>query len=70
MCFGYQGLAVVEGLGSDGTILHGLLLTVFLCLHLTIWFSLVLVGLVVPGCSRPLGLVFSVGTPLKSQAEL
>jgi hypothetical protein len=42
---GYLRLAVIGVLGSDGAILHWLLLTMFLLMPLTIWFSLVLAGL-------------------------
>jgi hypothetical protein len=47
---GYPGFVVVEELGSPGVILHWLLLIMFLSLPFAIWLSLVLAGLIVPGC--------------------
>ena len=43
--WGYPGLAVVGELGSDDVNLSLFLLLCFLYLHLSIWLSLVLVGL-------------------------
>ena len=48
---GYSGLAVRE-LYSDGAIFYWLLLIILLYLSFAIWLSLVLAGLVVPGCPR------------------
>ena len=68
---GYPGLDVVGELGSDGAMLHWLLLSVFLHLPLAIWLSLMLVGLVVPGSSKPLGPIVPSGSrPSKRQEEL
>ena len=49
----YQGLAVVEELGSDGAKLHWVLSLMFLYLPFTIWLSLVLTGLGVSEGSQP-----------------
>lgn len=48
----YTELAVVGELASDRTILLWLLLIAFLCFPFPILWSLVLDGLVVPGCPR------------------
>jgi hypothetical protein len=48
---GYPGLAIVGDLGSDGFILHWLLLIIFLHLPFTIWLSLGLAALGVMGLS-------------------
>lgn len=50
---GYADLVVIRKLGSDGAILHWLLLIMFLGLPLAIWLSLVLVCLGDQGWSRP-----------------
>lgn len=49
----YPLLAVLGELGSNGAILHWLLLIMFLHLPFAIWLSLVLAGLGVPCWSRP-----------------
>lgn len=50
---GYPGFAVAGELGSDGAILHWLLLLIFLHLPFVIWLFLVLADLGVLGWSRP-----------------
>ena len=51
---GYLRLAVLKELGSDGAKVYWLLLLMFLCLTLAIWFSLVLPGLGVSDWNWPL----------------
>ena len=56
---GYLGLAVLEGLGSDGSIMSRVL-----CWPLALWLSLVLAVLAVPGDSRcSLGLQVEMVVP-------
>jgi len=73
ICFlgvlGYSWLAAVGEMGSEGAILHWLLLIIFLPLPLAVWLPLVFADLVDPGSSKPMKLIFPDSSrPLKKQA--